>query len=122
MLTDEQLKQIRATILMEDEQPQEKEQIEPTVEEILTALDNGELDLETLEQLHQEGQISDETYEAVLTVLSEEEDNNEEPADIIQTVIDAYNNGEISDEDINNMMRELNDDTDDFIKNIDKDD
>lgn len=113
MLTDEQLKEIRSKILMEDEQPQEKESIEPTVEEILTALDNGELDLETLEQLHQEGQISDETYEAVIAALSEEEDDNEDPADIIQRVIDGYNNGEISDEDINNMLQngEIDDDT-----------
>ena len=110
MLTEEQLREIRKTILMEadaqsvDQQQVEEQQIEPSVDEILNALQNGEIDVQTIDQLHNEGQMSDENYQAIVNVLNQQ---NEQAAEVtepdpatVQQIVNSYTNGEITDEDI----------------------
>jgi len=120
MLNDKQIEELRKLILMEadqteeasqeqskEQEAQDDNQIEPTPEELYAALQNGEIDIDTIDEMHNNGQISDENYQALVDLINSEQAAEEEtnPEEVIQSVVDAYLNGEITDEDIDKMLQ-----------------
>jgi len=96
---------------VENTEVEQEPSVEPSVEDLVEAIQNGGLSLEEFEELHNQGQISDETYVAVLDVLNPQE---EQEADPYQEYVDGILNGSITENDLLSEVQNGNLTQDDY--------
>ena len=102
--------------VQQEEQPQEEQYgmsgngpVEPTADEIIDALSNGQMTEDDLNQAVQNGEISEETYNAVLDTLQSGDPQQEEPApvdqEVVQTLLTNLASGKITLDDLDQSLQ-----------------